>query len=115
MFCPECGAEYRDGFYECSDCEVPLVPEPPAHDGEPTVEVFRSADATLLPVIKSVLTAAEVPFSVQGDESSGLFPLGNTVSVRDGRGLAAVIRVPLSRAEEARELLASTAPEGDGE
>ncbi len=27
MFCPECEAEYRPGFTECSDCQVPLVAE----------------------------------------------------------------------------------------
>jgi hypothetical protein len=27
MICPQCKAEYRDGFTECVDCEVPLVPE----------------------------------------------------------------------------------------
>lgn len=24
-FCPVCKAEYREGFYRCSDCEVELV------------------------------------------------------------------------------------------
>lgn len=28
MFCPICGDEYREGFTECADCHVPLVPEP---------------------------------------------------------------------------------------
>ena len=27
MFCPECRAEYREGFTECSDCGLPLVRE----------------------------------------------------------------------------------------
>ena len=26
MFCPLCQCEYRDGFMECSDCHVELVP-----------------------------------------------------------------------------------------
>ncbi len=26
MWCPVCGAEYRDGFGRCADCEVDLVP-----------------------------------------------------------------------------------------
>jgi len=29
MYCPLCGAEYRQGFSICSDCQVALVPDPP--------------------------------------------------------------------------------------
>ncbi len=29
LWCPECGAEYRAGFVECSDCRVPLSDEEP--------------------------------------------------------------------------------------
>ena len=33
LYCPQCGAEYRDGFTSCSDCQVPLACErPPACD-----------------------------------------------------------------------------------
>lgn len=30
MFCPDCGAEYRQGFDRCTDCDVPLVEQLPA-------------------------------------------------------------------------------------
>jgi hypothetical protein len=113
MYCPECGAEYREGFAECSDCGVPLTAEPPERempDDEETVGVFRTADASLLPVLKSVLTAAGVPFSVQGDESSGLFPFGSAGMMPDSVRMGAVIRVPQSRAEEAKALLESELP-----
>ena len=120
MFCPECGAEFRDGIYECADCKVALStspPQPAFPDDEPTVGVFRSADASLLPVIKSVLAAEDIPFSVQGDEASGLFPFGAGGIMPDSIRMGAVIRVPESRAEEAKALLESQVqiedPEGE--
>jgi len=34
-WCPECGAEYREGFTRCSDCDAPLVDAPPPAAGTP--------------------------------------------------------------------------------
>jgi len=44
MFCPECKAEYRQGFTRCADCDVELVHELPrtADDDEPTGDPFCS-------------------------------------------------------------------------
>lgn len=117
MYCPECGAEYRDEILECADCRVALTaaaPPEPSHDGEPMVGVFRSSDASLMPVLKSVLDAADIPLSIQGDEASGLFPFGKSSPVADGVGLGAVLLVPESRVDEAKALIESAAPlEGD--
>ena len=30
MFCPQCRAEYREGFFRCSDCDITLVDQLPA-------------------------------------------------------------------------------------
>lgn len=109
MFCPVCESEFREGITECPDCEVPLVEAlPPPPEDEPLTEVFRTGDASLLPVVKSVLAAAGMPHIVQGEEASGLFPFGPGAGAdSDGRLLAAVVLVPEDRAEEARALLAS--------
>ncbi len=112
MFCPNCAAEYREGFTECSDCGVALVPErPPSnqHPHDKLIAVFETTDVTLLPVIKSVLQSAEIPFFVRGDEAMGILPVGTFGSGinYDGQGLGAAVMVREDRAEEAKALLIS--------
>jgi len=34
-WCPECGAEFREGFTRCSECGVLLVNEPPPETEQP--------------------------------------------------------------------------------
>ena len=41
MYCPQCKAEYRQGFTRCADCEVELVHEPP-----PAAHGFGTAGET---------------------------------------------------------------------
>jgi len=53
MYCPKCRTEYRQGFYNCADCEIPLVAElPPKTVQEQSSEVFSPA----LKLIKKALT-----------------------------------------------------------
>ena len=110
MFCPQCAAEYREGFVECADCGVPLVdeaPQGPRRFSGPLVEVFRSADASLLPVVKSVLRGAGIPVVVQGDEAHGLIPLGPVGGGSDERLVGAVLLVAEGDAADAESLLAA--------
>ncbi len=111
MYCPECRAEFREGATTCPDCEVPLVAElseMPELSEEDLVSVMETADVAVLPVVKSVLRAADIPFIVQGDEAMGVLPVGQIglggIS-SGGHGLSAAILVPREREEEARALL----------
>ena len=110
MFCPKCEAEYRPEVLECGDCQVPLVEVLPPADEQPDakfVEVFRTADAGLLPIIESILNGADIPFSMQGEEAAlGLFPFGSVGGGMDGRRLGAIIRVAEEHVEAAKALLA---------
>ncbi len=80
MFCPECNAEYREGFDTCSDCGVSLVAElPPIPDDErprPNLEfatVLETADPGLLSVAKSVLDGAGIEFVSIGENAGAIF------------------------------------------
>jgi hypothetical protein len=110
VYCPECKAEYREGIYECADCGVALVESVPAADVHPDLElvaVFETADPALLPIAKSVLEAAEIPYFVQGDEAMGLLPVGRfaTGLTQKGQGMVAIIHVDKNHEERAREVL----------
>ena len=108
MYCPECKAEYREGIYECADCEVELVhqlpePPPPVHDD--LIPVFRTTNPILLPLVKSLLDSSEVAYVVQGEEALGLFPLGAFGTKVSRASLAAVLYVKKEDADDVERLL----------
>jgi len=76
MICPQCRAEYRQGFTVCSDCDIPLVPQyetgaaleappPPAEPGDPNQDPFcafwKGYDRRLHAELTSILDAADIP------------------------------------------------------
>jgi hypothetical protein len=80
MFCPQCRTEYQPGFATCADCDIPLVaelpPEPePTPDGE-FVKVYETADATLIPVVQSLLGGAGIQVLTKGESVLDLFAFG---------------------------------------
>ena len=107
MWCPTCRGEFVDEVTLCPDCGDPLVSNEPAEEeiDEAFVKVFRSADTSLLPVVKSVLGGAGIPHIVQGDEAQGLYPFGSVGGGSDDRLLGAVVLVPKSRREAAVAVL----------
>ena len=79
MVCPECGSEYREGFTQCSDCDVALVEALPEDAGEPDVEivkVFTATNAAVLPLVESVLLDANIEFMTKSEGLQDVFALG---------------------------------------
>ncbi len=121
MFCPQCGAEFRPGFDRCNSCDVALVHDPPPevdHHKTPYAMVFATSETDVLPVIKSLLQSAKIPFETDGEAMLNLFPsalLGPVLSRPRGE---VRFYVEERRAEEARELLteypSDVEPESDG-
>lgn len=67
MYCPECRAEYREGYLQCADCGVALVDRLPAedatdtaHSGGPPVVVFVSGDIHEAALVRSLLEGSGI-------------------------------------------------------
>jgi Putative prokaryotic signal transducing protein len=73
VYCPVCKTEYREGFTECSDCQVTLLagtppPEPPS-SFDPDLDlvvVLETNDAVQMALAKGMLEDAGIPFYVLG-------------------------------------------------
>lgn len=122
MHCPKCGAEYRPGFSRCADCDVYLVDQPvdEAHDPDPhreMVEVLKTTDSILLPVVKSLLDSAGIKYVTQGEEALGVLPLGPAGAkvVRASWAWGATLYVAKEDEASVREMLAQIDEDFQGE
>jgi hypothetical protein len=123
MICPQCKAEYREGFSVCADCDVRLVhgpeaggssldagleaPRAPAMPGDPNedpyCEFWHGDDPRLQLELSAVLEEASIPYKTVR-RSDHLFNLKNYAAFQIG--------VPFSLFEKA-ELAVKTAFELD--
>jgi hypothetical protein len=81
MYCPVCGSEYREGFVQCADCEIPLVETPPElveteHPDLQLVTVLVTGDPGEIALAESILLEEEIPYFKKGDQIQDLFALG---------------------------------------
>jgi hypothetical protein len=81
VICPQCGAEYRDGFTRCADCDVDLVapppPEPPDERGKiELVKIYEAGNPALLPIVESLLEDGGIDFSTTSENLQDLFAGG---------------------------------------
>jgi len=74
MFCPNCKAEYREGFKTCAECKVDLVeqlpqePQVPYNAEELSDEleaVFETDDSPLMNEIAAIVESKNIPYLVQ--------------------------------------------------
>ena len=105
MYCPECRVDYREGFTQCSDCQVALVagvtPESPETSDShlDQVVVFESNDLLAIALAKGSLDDSGIPFWMEGDETAARLVLSPI------RFSLCRFLVPNDREMEARGLL----------
>jgi hypothetical protein len=136
MYCPnpdcpdflETGshAEYVAGITVCPKCGAYLVDTPPEHppdsmpDAEPTPDeqlepVFESWDSSEIPIIRSLLEAAGVPFVIEGQERFDAVRGGRSAFRFNPRAGSVLFLVPSALAEDARALLEGVETEDPAE
>ncbi|MCB9637344.1 MAG: DUF2007 domain-containing protein [Myxococcales bacterium] len=78
MYCPKCGAEYRDGFSVCSECKVDLVagsPPEEEHIDATFKEVLHTFNTGDIAFIKSLLESEGIEYFFQGENFMSVRPL----------------------------------------
>lgn len=80
MLCPQCNTEYREGFTQCADCDVPLIEATAEEEGgEPDVElvkIWEGGNPAIIPLIESVFNDAGIEFMARSEGLQDLFALG---------------------------------------
>jgi len=81
VICPQCNAEYREGFTRCADCEVDLVepPPPPPPDERGAIElvkVYEGGNPALLAMVESLLEDGGIDFSTTSEGLQDFFAGG---------------------------------------
>ena len=100
MYCPECGAEYREEFFKCADCGTDLVSgQPPDAEDDvryvEMVEVFSTYNPGDIAVIKSVLDGEDIHYYFQGENTN----------IMVGGGAYARLLVQADQAGRVRDIL----------
>ena len=86
MFCPQCRAEYREGFFRCADCDIPLVDQlpvdrpvtnrqPSSETDHPELVVLRTFPTVIeADLAKSALDSVGIDSMVRSDNKGGQTP-----------------------------------------
>lgn len=78
MECGRCGSQFSGSPAECPACGAALVPAPgpPPDPDIELVTVFRTGDAGLIPLAKSLLESEGIEYLVRGETVQDLFGSG---------------------------------------
>jgi hypothetical protein len=114
MYCPKCKSEFREGFFQCSDCLIRLVDKLPSEEPKPILEksppeepkptitsecikfknIKKSTDMGDIAIIETILDDHQIIYSIYNAYLASPFTKDEYQ-----------IMVSKDQAQEARELL----------
>ena len=109
MYCPQCNSEYREGFVNCAECNVPLIegvpPEVERAEEEPLLRILlETTHPTPLDAIVVRLEEKNIPYIVQsGTALSLLEGVIHEILPADWK---AIVLVPSEHLETAQRIAA---------
>ena len=93
MICPECKAEYREGYTRCADCDIELVKADSIENeesSEPEEITFKTVMISFnqgeIAIAKSLLESNNIQCFVQGESFNSLFRTSIPVSIKVSEG-----------------------------
>jgi hypothetical protein len=79
MICPNCQAEYREGFDRCADCDIALVRELESESpdsGDPSspelISVLETEDSSFLSDVIELIEEEKIPYVLQSGTALGM-------------------------------------------
>jgi len=79
MICPNCKAEYREGFDRCADCDIALVSEEEASSdaadesaSPELVSVLETEDSSFLADVVALIEEEKIPYVLQSGTALGM-------------------------------------------
>jgi len=78
MFCPKCKSEYREGFKQCKECQTDLVTQLATEEfdnADVLIELTSSLQQSAIGVIKSILDAEEIKYTIFDEAAGSLYPV----------------------------------------
>lgn len=104
MICPNCKAEYREGFTICSDCQVALVDEINIEDDKPQyeyrklVEVYSTWRLGEASFLQSLLESNNIECFIHNKHYPSMnFLISTAIPIK--------IMVPIEKTEEAKDII----------
>ena len=113
MYCPECKTEYRQGFYECADCKIPLVHELSAEKETEETEKYNNLNDQNLTLIMKTGRIHEKELLITEFSNSNIpykliepTSLHGAINTKIGPGSYWAFYIPENYLEKANEILA---------